>query len=123
MICLTDTIRELQKKGYTYSFVPQFDHFTCSDERYQIRPQDFYIDEIYRFENESDPDDQSILYALDCQKLGIKGLYVESYGLYHDELSAQMLERIKYCRNHEKNKLYHQGARSTGHSEMNADHI
>lgn len=110
MICLSDTIRDLQSKGYTENLVPEYDHFTCSSGQFKIKPYEFFIDEIVRFENSSDPDDQSILYAMTCEQQGIKGLYVESYGVYHDELSAAMLERIKYCRTVRKNPSHYVGA-------------
>ncbi|MBC7420658.1 MAG: hypothetical protein H7328_08015 [Bdellovibrio sp.] len=98
MLCLSDTITTLQSGGYTENLVPGYDHLTCQSGKYTLYPKDFFIDEIFRFENSSDPSDQSILYAITCDKHNIRGLYIESYGVYHDELSAAMLERIKYCR-------------------------
>ncbi len=98
MINLCDTIKLLEARGYTENLVPGFDHFTCRSGEMTLYPRDFFIDEIFRFENSSDPADQSILYAITCHKHNIQGLYVESYGVYHDELSAAMLERIKFCR-------------------------
>ncbi len=102
MICLSDTITVLQKRGYTENLVPEFDHLTCRSGEFVLYPKDFFIDEIFRFENSSDPSDQSILYAITCEKYNIRGLYIESYGVYHDELSAAMLERIKFCRSQRK---------------------
>ncbi len=95
MICLSDMIRELEKKGYSENLVPEYDHFRFNQTH--LYPQDFYVDDVIRFENSSDPDDQAILYAIRSDKHHIKGLYVESYGLYHDSLSNSMLERIKFC--------------------------
>lgn len=105
MFCLSDAIRDLQKKGYAENLVPHFDHFCCRSGEMVMYPRDIFIDEMIRFENSSDPDDQSLLYAITCDKLNLKGLYVESYGVYHDELSVAMLERIKYCRSHPKATL------------------
>ena len=95
MMCLSDMIRELENKGYSENLVPEYDHFRFNQTH--IYPQDFYVDDVIRFENSSDPDDQAILYAIRSDKHQIKGLYVESYGLYHDSLSTAMLERIKFC--------------------------
>jgi hypothetical protein len=52
-----------------------------------------------RFENTSDPNDQSILYAISSPKHGIKGLFLESYGIYTEEVSRSMIEKFK---NHER---------------------
>lgn len=98
MMGLQDTIRELQKKGYKENFAPCYDHLTFGSGYIKVYPRDIIFDEIFRFENSSDPDDQSILYAISYPALNIKGLLVESYGLYHDELSNAMIERIKFSR-------------------------
>ena len=95
MMCLSDAIRNLQKKGYTENLVAEYDHFRINTE--MIYPPDFFVDQIVRFENSSDPDDQSILYAVNSERYGLKGLYVDSYGLYHESLSKSMLERIQFC--------------------------
>ncbi len=98
MQCPTDAIRELQARGYTENLSANVDHLSCNSGEIKLYPKDFFIDEMLRFENSSDPDDNSILYAITCKNHNIKGLYFESYGTYHDELSAGMLERIKLCR-------------------------
>ena len=100
MACLTDAIRDLEQKGYSANLVAEYDHFRSQQIR--IYPEDFYVDQIVRFENSSDPDDQSILYAITSEQYGVKGLYVESYGLYHESLSTSMLERIKFCQKNHK---------------------
>ncbi len=96
MANLSETITKLEDKGYIESFVPSRDHLSCQSGKIELYPNDIFIDDIFRFENSSDPDDQSILYAITGKN--IKGLYVESYGLYHDDLSKAMVDRIKLCR-------------------------
>lgn len=98
MMGLSDTIRELQKKGYKENFVPCYDHLTFGSGYLKVYPRDIVFDDIFRFENSSDPADQSILYAISYPALNIKGLLVDSYGVYHDELSKAMIERIKASR-------------------------
>lgn len=105
MLCLSDQIRELQKKGYTENLTDKFDHFSCQSGKYRMYPSDFYVDEIVRFDNSSDPDDQSILYAISCDRHNLKGLYIESYGTYHEDMSPTMLERIKFCQKHDKQTI------------------
>lgn len=93
MLSLTDSIHEFEKKGYTENLVPRFDHFESRSGQVKLYPDDLKIDKVLRFENSSDPDDQSIMYAISSGDL--KGLYVDSYGLYHDELSPAILDRLK----------------------------
>lgn len=98
MMSLTDAIRHLTALGYTENLGAAFDHLSAQSGAIKLYPHEIIIDDIFRFENSSDPDDQSILYAIDAPSRGIKGLYVDSYGFYHDELSHKLLERIKLCR-------------------------
>ncbi len=95
MISLSETIPKLISLGYTENLVPCFDHLSCQLEKIQLYPKDLHVDAIIRFENASDPDDQSILYAVSSTTTNLKGLYVDSYGIYHDDLSREMLECLK----------------------------
>lgn len=94
MQTLTEGLGKMQKLGYIENFVPEFDHLSCRMGAKTLYPQDMTIDHMMRFENTSDPDDQSILYAISSKTQNLKGVYVESYGLYHDDLSKEMLKKI-----------------------------
>ena len=95
MMPLVEELHRLKEDGYTENLIPCFDHLSCRSGEIEMKPDEFNVDAIFRFENTSDPDDQSIAYAISCPKAGIKGVYVESYGLYHDELSPEMMEKLK----------------------------
>ncbi len=97
MIGLSHTIRKLQREGYVENLVPAFDHFSCRSGMIKISPDTLIVEKMVRFENASDPDDQSILYAISSPVMGVKGLYVDSYGVYHDELSQSILTCLKDC--------------------------
>ncbi len=96
MLQLLDAVKVLQRKGYTENLVAHFDHLTCGEVK--LLPPEIYFDHILRFENASDPDDQAILYAISSPSKKIKGIYIESYGLYHDEWAPELLQRLKFCR-------------------------
>ncbi len=95
MMSLVEGIHKMQEKGYTANLVPKFDRLECDMGNIKLYPDDLVIDKMIRFENTSDPDDQSILYAISSPSQNVKGIYVESYGTYHDELSHEMIERLK----------------------------
>lgn len=103
MLSLSEGIKSFQEKGYTANIVPEFDHFSINDGKIKLLPADITLDDIMRFENSSDPDDQSILYAISNKDQTIKGLYVDSFGAYHDELSKEMLEALRASRLINKN--------------------
>lgn len=94
MMPLAPTIRQLAKEGYVENLVPRYDHFECRSKEFSIYPPNITVDCMIRFENASDPDDQAILYAIADHIQNLKGLYVDSYGLYHDELSSTMLKAL-----------------------------
>lgn len=101
MISLAECIVTLENEGYVENLTANFDHFSCRVGEIEIYPKDFQVDKVVRFENASDPGDQSILYAISSSEKGIKGLFVESYGLYHENLSPGLLEKLtEECRRH-----------------------
>lgn len=109
MQCVADAIKELQAKGYTHNLILAYDHFKTEDDNIKLYPKDIFFDEVMRFENTSDPDDQSILYAISSLVDQVKGLYVESYGLYHDEISPLIIKRMQYCHAQRQNSPHPRG--------------
>ncbi|GEM_PF-2656304 len=97
MLCLSEAIRELQRLGYKENLCPANDHLCCRSGAIKLYPKDIKIDEMIRFENASDPDDQAILYAINCESKNLKGLYVDSYGVYHDDLSPELIKCFRDC--------------------------
>ncbi len=95
MIQLADIVRDLEKKGYDLSLRPCGDHFQ-SLQVPPIYPDDFNLDHIRRFENTSDPDDSAILYALSIPKLNRKGLFIEPYGIYHEDMSQSLRDGLSF---------------------------
>lgn len=95
MTSLADTIHKWEQRGYTENLVPRRDHFAVRSGEVEIFPKEFVVDKVVRFDNSSDPDDQAILYAISVPTKNIKGIYVDSYGSYHDDLSSEMLKRIQ----------------------------
>lgn len=61
---LSETINGLVKLGYNHDFNIQEECIVCRQTNSTLSPEDFKIDKTYRFEGPSDPDYQSILYAI-----------------------------------------------------------
>lgn len=109
MQCVTEAIKKLEAKGYTHNLILAYDHFKTEDGKIKLYPKDIFFDEVMRFENTSDPDDQSILYAISSLTDDVKGIYVESYGLYHEEISPLMIKRMQYCHALRQNSPHQSG--------------
>lgn len=94
---LTDALNGLQAKGYVEDFNLLPHCIACPARSMNLYPSDFTIDEFYRFEGFSNPDDNSILYAI-SSKDGIKGTLVDAYGVYADDLTEEMVEKLRIKR-------------------------
>jgi hypothetical protein len=91
---LTDALEDLKKRGYASDFNLQPDAIECGALDLKLRPEDFHVDEIYRFEGMNDPDDSTILFAVNSTA-GVKGVIVDAYGAYTDSLTESMLHRLR----------------------------
>lgn len=92
---LSETINGLKKEGYIHDFNIRTDYIICSQSNVKLSPDDFEIDKMYRFEGDSNPDDQSILYAISSLKFDIKGLLVNGYGIAADEATDLLITKLK----------------------------
>jgi hypothetical protein len=91
---LTEAINGLRSKGYTLDFNLKPECVECKSLDIHIHPDDFMIDEFYRFEGASNPDDNSIVFAV-SSKTGLKGVLVDAYGMYSDSLTDEMVQKLQ----------------------------
>ncbi|MBW8523761.1 cupin domain-containing protein [Chryseobacterium chendengshani] len=91
---LSQTINELAKLGYTHDFNNKDDCEICHNENLMLSPIDFKIDKVYRFEGNSDPDYQSILYVISSTKFNVKGILVNGYGISADDGISKIIEKL-----------------------------
>jgi len=59
-----------------------------------LNPDDFSISEFHRFEGPTDPADNSIVYGIESEKYHVKGVFVNGYGVYSDDLSEELLKKL-----------------------------
>ena len=94
---LTEALKDLSNRGYVYNFNIESGSIVCKDISLRLDPQDFEISEFYRFEGNSSAGDEEVVYAI-TSKDGIKGTLVDAYGAYADELSGELLAKLKIDR-------------------------
>jgi len=92
---LSETINGLAKLGYTHDFNIKGECIVCDSTNLTLSTDDFQIDKVYRFEGDSDPEYQSILYAISSEKYGTKGTLVNGYGISSDAASSKLVEKLK----------------------------
>lgn len=91
---VTEAVNDLTKRGYNSSFALQHDCIYCQDKQLRLSPSHFHIDEVYRFEGNTDPDDEMIVYAISSADGSIKGTLVNAYGVYADAASDELIRKL-----------------------------
>ncbi len=92
---LSETINGLLKLGYSYDFNTKDDTVVGHRSQITLSPGEYKIDNVYRFEGESDPEYQSILYAISSVKFDVKGTLVNGYGISSDEEASKLIEALE----------------------------
>lgn len=92
---LTEAINALKKQGYTEDFNLNQNCIECRFGEYKIFHDEFHVDTFYRFDNNTDPSDESILYAISSEKHNLKGLLVNGYGIYSEPLTNDMIDKLQ----------------------------
>lgn len=94
---ISEAMNALQKKGYTtdFSILKERDCLLCKSIDKQLSSDDFEIDEIFRFEGDTDPGDEMILYAISSAKYGVKGLVADAYGVYSGNTNSRLVAKLK----------------------------
>ena len=54
--------------------------------------------EFHRFEGNSDPGDEAIVYAIESRN-GLKGVLVNAFGVYSEPLSDDMMKKLSFQQN------------------------
>lgn len=92
---LVNVLNRLRKDGYTYDFKVSGEGTLCTmEDKHTFGPDQVRIVDFYRFEGESDPDDMSILYAVETST-GLKGTISNSYGPYADAKVDDFLKQVE----------------------------
>ncbi len=92
---LSETINGLKKEGYSLDFNINKEFVVCNSPNIILSPDDFEIEKVYRFEGETNPDDQSILYAISSPKFNVKGVLVNGYGISSNEESDTLISKLR----------------------------
>src|SRR5690606_15324780 len=93
---LSLAVNDLIKRGYTADFLmmKEKDCLICQDNALELSPDEFEIDEVYRFEGMTDPADESIVFAISSSKHNLKGLVINSYGADFGYRSSKLVEHL-----------------------------
>ena len=94
---VSEAVNELAKRGYNTDFelMTEKECLVCHQSSTSLSPEEFEIDEIHRFEGDTDPGDEMIVYAISSEKYSMKGVVINAYGMYSDPAISKIVEKLK----------------------------
>lgn len=91
---LTEAITALKEQGYTEDLNLKENCLECLAGHKKLLPHEFSIDKSFRFDVDENPSDQAVLYAISSEKHALKGILVNGYGVYSDDIANEMLKKL-----------------------------
>jgi len=91
---MTEALKGLRSRGFTANFEFLHHAFCEVESGKTFNPKELSIHEHHRFEGSSDPDDESVVYAIET-KDGMKGTIVDAYGIYANSELETFLEKVE----------------------------
>lgn len=91
---MSEAVNDLQKRGYDHDFNLADDCLECAQKNHRLKANEFEIDEVHRFEGETDPGDENVVYAISSNSGKVKGILVNAYGVYSDSISAEIVSKL-----------------------------
>lgn len=93
---LSQVLTRLTNQGYTDNLKAEADgSMRVFPHDMTIEPEDLVVDDIFRFEGETNLDDEEVLFVVSNSKLGVKGTYVTAFGPKMDPIDADIVLRLQ----------------------------
>lgn len=92
---LMDALSDVKNRGYVNEFEMRSTYLLCRESNLRFAPELFTVDEVYRFEEDSDPDYSSILYLISSTS-GVMGSVIDAYGVYAHQMTFNMARSLKF---------------------------
>ena len=94
METVAEALRRLTAGGYPDSYRAEARGLQSRLNGTVHPPDRFRVDEVVRFEGDSDPSEESAVFALTSEADSTRGTYTVAYGPMMDTLDAEMVGRL-----------------------------
>lgn len=94
MKTLSSCMNKLMLDGFTQYFKINDGGLESPDTGKTYTPAEIHVLNFFRFEGASDPDDNSILYAIETDG-GEKGMLTDAYGTYADPRVGKFMQAVE----------------------------
>lgn len=88
---VSQAVNGLRARGFTLDFNLSENCIVCHADKFN--PDEFEITEVYRFEGNTDPSDEAIVYGIESVT-GLKGVLVNGYGVSADSMTAAIAKKL-----------------------------
>ncbi len=99
MKTITEILEKLKEEHYIHDLEYKGGVITSPSTNEEFNPDDLIIESSYRYEGDSDPSDNAVVYSVTA-KSGTKGVLVDSYGAYADPELAKIIGEIPLREEH-----------------------
>lgn len=94
MKSLTNCLNKMVQEGYSENFTITDKGLASIQYHNYYQPDQIAVVNFFRFEGESDPDDNAILYVIETND-GVRGTLVDAYGVYTDSKLSQFMKNVE----------------------------
>ena len=95
---MSAAVTGLKERGFSLDFNLAENCLVCGGDKYNV--SDFEIVEVYRFEGNSDPADEAVVYGVEGTG-NRKGVLVTGYGISSEGTSAEMVKKLSIHKDNE----------------------
>lgn len=94
MKSLATCLKKMVTEGYTEDFQITEQGLESLHKHNNYKPEQIQVVNFFRFEGESDPDDNAILYVIETDD-GTKGTLIDAYGVYNDPNVSGFMKEVE----------------------------
>lgn len=91
---VTEALQWLNVQGFIENFNLDVDCIRCNTNTLRMSPEEFRIEYLFRFEGDTDPGDEDIVYGIISDIYNVKGVLTSAFGIYADSVSAEMIKKL-----------------------------
>jgi len=91
---VTEALQWLNQEGFSENFNLDENCIRYNNNKLAMSPEEFKIEYVFRFEGDTDPGDENIVYGIISDTYNIKGVLTSAFGIYADEISTEMIQKL-----------------------------
>jgi hypothetical protein len=85
---------DLRKRGFDHTFTLEHEHIRCLEYNELVVPHDFEVAEIHYCKTPNDIKHNIIIYGIELERYGIKGILMSHYQCYLSGMSLQLWSKF-----------------------------